>query len=78
MGYIPRKTDKFAFALSPAERRMLEHLAMAERVPKAFIVRRLIRDAARDLYVTIKVADEPAKDLADAQAQAERKASGDE
>lgn len=78
MGYIPRNTEKFAFALSPAERRMLEHLAMAERLPKAFVVRRLIRDAARDLYVTIKVADEPAKDLADAQAQAERETPGDD
>jgi predicted transcriptional regulator len=51
------KTERLTVKMSPAERRMLEHLAMAERVPKAFIVRRLIRDAARQLYSTIEEAN---------------------
>jgi len=58
-----RKTERLTIQMSPAERRMLEHLAMCERVSKAFIVRRLIRDAARDLYSTIKSTDEPIKNF---------------
>lgn len=53
-----RRTERISIDLSLAEHSMLEHLAMAERVPKAFIVRRLIRDAARDLYDTIEEAED--------------------
>jgi len=49
-------TERITVQMSPAERRMLEHLAMAERVPRTFIVRRLIRDAASELYGIIEAA----------------------
>jgi len=51
--------------MSLAERRMLEHLAMAERVSKAFVVRQLIRDAARELYATIKATDAVIQEVED-------------
>ena len=47
------KTSQITVKMSRAERNMLNHLAMAERVSKAFIMRRLIRDAAGELYRTI-------------------------
>jgi hypothetical protein len=52
-------TEKITVQLSPTERRMLEHLAMAERVPRTFIVRRLIRDAASELYEIVEAARRP-------------------
>jgi len=53
-------TQQLKLVLSPTESKMLEHLAMAERVPKAFVIRRLVRDAARELYAVIAEARGPA------------------
>ena len=47
------RSERLTVQMSGAELQMLEHLAMAERVPKAFIIRRLVRDAARELYAVI-------------------------
>ncbi len=60
-----RKTERLTIQMSLAERRMLEHLAMAERVSKAFVVRQLIRDAARELYATIKATDAVIQEVED-------------
>ena len=66
------RTEKITVQMSSAERQMLEHLAMAERVPKAFILRRLVREAADELYATIKAASSSGCSLEECAGQQQR------